>query len=64
MKHDARITHKPTSGGTAAVETIDPGGMHEMVIVIHKDGGRQGSGENGIRDEAQEMNAEPDGCAQ
>src|SRR5262245_43138812 len=38
MEHDARIVYKVTSGGTAVVETIDPGGPHEMVTVIHPDG--------------------------
>lgn len=38
MEHDARIVYKVTSGGTAVVETIDPGGDHEMVTVIHPDG--------------------------
>lgn len=37
-EHDARVTYKVTSGGTAVVETIDPGGDHEMVSVIHADG--------------------------
>jgi hypothetical protein len=35
---DARIVYKVTSGGSAVVETIDPGGPHEMVSVIHADG--------------------------
>jgi hypothetical protein len=38
MEHEARIVYKVTSGGTAVVETIDPGGNHEMVTVIHADG--------------------------
>jgi hypothetical protein len=38
MEHEARIVYKVTSGGTAVVETIDPGGDHEMVTVIHADG--------------------------
>jgi hypothetical protein len=38
MEHEARVTYKVTSGGTAVVETIDPGGPHEMVTVIHPDG--------------------------
>src|SRR5262249_35644670 len=38
MEHDARIVYKVTSGGSAVVETIDPGGEHEMVTVIHPDG--------------------------
>jgi hypothetical protein len=37
-EHDARVVYKVTSGGTAVVETIDPGGDHEMVTVIHADG--------------------------
>src|SRR5262245_23856956 len=28
-EHDARVVYKVTSGGTAVVETIDPGGEHE-----------------------------------
>ncbi len=38
MNHDARVIYKVTSGGSAVVETIDPGGPHEMVTVIHADG--------------------------
>src|SRR5437879_51499 len=38
MEHEARIVYKVTSGGTAVVETIDPGGHHEMVTMIHADG--------------------------
>jgi hypothetical protein len=38
MEHEARIVYKVTSGGSAVVETIDPGGPHEMVTVIHADG--------------------------
>jgi hypothetical protein len=38
MEHEAKIVYKVTSGGTAVVETIDPGGPHEMVTVIHADG--------------------------
>jgi hypothetical protein len=38
MDHEARIVYKVTSGGSAVVETIDPGGEHEMVTVIHPDG--------------------------
>jgi hypothetical protein len=38
MEHDARIVYKVTSGGSAVVETIDPGGNHEMITVIHPDG--------------------------
>ena len=37
-EHEAKVTYKVTSGGTAVVETIDPGGEHEMVTVIHPDG--------------------------
>jgi hypothetical protein len=36
--HDAVVTYKVTSNGSAVVETIDPGGAHEMVTVIHPDG--------------------------
>ena len=36
--HDVKIVYKVTSGGSAVVETIDPGGDHEMVTVIHPDG--------------------------
>jgi hypothetical protein len=36
--HDAVVTYKVTSNGSAVVETIDPGGAHEMVTVIHSDG--------------------------
>jgi hypothetical protein len=38
MEHEARIVYKVTAGGSAVVETIDPGGLHEMVTVIHPDG--------------------------
>jgi hypothetical protein len=38
MEHEARVVYKVTSGGTAVVETLDPGGAHEMVTVIHADG--------------------------
>jgi hypothetical protein len=38
MDHEARITYKVTSGGSTVVETIDPGGEHEMITVIHPDG--------------------------
>src|SRR5262245_33343880 len=38
MEHEARIVYKVTAGGSAVVETIDPGGEHEMVTVIHPDG--------------------------
>ena len=34
----ARVTYKVTSGGSAVVETLDPGGAHEMVTMIHADG--------------------------
>ena len=37
-EHEARIVYKVTSGGSAVVETIDPGGDHEMITVIHQDG--------------------------
>lgn len=37
-EHEARIVYKVTAGGSAVVETIDPGGAHEMVTVIHADG--------------------------
>ena len=37
-EHEARVVYKVTSGGSAVVETIDPGGAHEMVTVIHADG--------------------------
>jgi hypothetical protein len=38
MDHDIRVVYKVTSGGSAVVETIDPGTEHEMVTVIHADG--------------------------
>ena len=38
MEHEARIAYKVTSGGSAVAETIDPGGEHEMVTMIHADG--------------------------
>jgi hypothetical protein len=38
MEHDMRVIYKVTSGGSAVVETIDPGSPHEMVTVIHADG--------------------------
>jgi len=38
MEHEARIIYKVTAGGSAVVETIDPGGEHEMVTIIHPDG--------------------------
>jgi hypothetical protein len=36
---DVRAVYRVTSGGTAVVETIMPGTDHEMVTVIHPDGG-------------------------
>jgi hypothetical protein len=36
--HDARASYRVTAGGSAVVETIDPGGEHEMITVIHQDG--------------------------
>jgi hypothetical protein len=36
--HDAVVTYRVTSNGSAVVETIDPDGAHEMVTVIHPDG--------------------------
>jgi hypothetical protein len=38
MEHDVRANYKVTSGGSAVMETIDPGSPHEMVTVIHADG--------------------------
>jgi hypothetical protein len=38
MEHEARIVYRVTSGGSAVVETVDPGGEHEMITVIHADG--------------------------
>jgi hypothetical protein len=38
LEHDARVVYRVTSGGSAVVETIDPGGDHEMITVIHPDG--------------------------
>src|SRR5260370_37029283 len=35
---DATVTYKVTSGGTAVMETLDPGGEHEMVTGDHQDG--------------------------
>jgi hypothetical protein len=35
---EMRIVYKVTSGGTAVVETIDPGGDHEMITMIYPDG--------------------------
>lgn len=37
-EHEARVVYKVTSGGSVVVETIDPGGEHEMITVIHQDG--------------------------
>lgn len=37
-EHEARVVYKVTSGGSTVVETIDPGGDHEMISVIHPDG--------------------------
>ena len=34
------ITYEVTSGGSAVVETIDPGTSHEMVSVYHDKGGK------------------------
>jgi hypothetical protein len=36
--HETRVVYKVTSGGSAVVETIDPGSDHEMITVIHPDG--------------------------
>src|SRR5262249_24701218 len=36
--HEAAVTYKVTSAGSAVVETLDPGGPHEMVTMIHPDG--------------------------
>src|SRR5260370_10288773 len=38
QKLEARIVYKVTSAGSAVVETIDPGGDHEMITVIHPNG--------------------------
>jgi hypothetical protein len=38
VDHETRIVYKVTSGGSTVVETIDPGGAHEMITVIHPDG--------------------------
>jgi hypothetical protein len=35
---EMHVTYKVTAGGSAVVETIMPGGPHEMVTVIHPDG--------------------------
>ena len=37
-EQESRIVYKVTAGGSAVVETIDPGGDHEMITVIHPDG--------------------------
>ena len=37
-EQEIRIVYKVTAGGSAVVETIDPGSVHEMVTVIHADG--------------------------
>jgi hypothetical protein len=37
-EHEARVVYKVTSGGSVVLETIDPGGDHEMITVIHPDG--------------------------
>lgn len=37
-EHEAKVNYKVTSGGSTVVETIDPGGDHEMITVIHPDG--------------------------
>ncbi len=34
------VEYKVTSGGSAVVETLDPGTPHEMVSVYHDEGGR------------------------
>jgi hypothetical protein len=36
--HEIRVVYKVTAGGSAVVETIDPGSAHEIVTVIHPDG--------------------------
>jgi hypothetical protein len=35
---ESKIVYKVTSAGSAVVETMDPGGNHEMITVIHQDG--------------------------
>jgi hypothetical protein len=35
---DAAVSYKVTSGGTTVVETLDPGGEHEMVTVYNQEG--------------------------
>jgi hypothetical protein len=42
QKMDSRIVYKVTSAGSAVVETMDPGGPHEMITVIHQDGDHLG----------------------
>jgi len=37
-EQESRIVYKLTAGGSALVETFDPGSDHEMVTVIHPDG--------------------------
>jgi hypothetical protein len=37
-EHEVRVVYKVTSGGSAVVETFDPGTEHEMITVIHPDG--------------------------
>ena len=36
--HDAAVTYRVTSGGSAVMETLFPGTEHEMVTVYHQDG--------------------------
>jgi hypothetical protein len=38
LTHEATVTYKVTSGGSAVVETLGPGSEHEMVTVFHQDG--------------------------
>lgn len=38
QEFDAKVNYKVTSGGSAVVETIDPGGQHEMVTIYTMDG--------------------------
>jgi hypothetical protein len=38
VERDVNIIYKVTAGGSAVVETFDPGSLHEMVTVIHPDG--------------------------
>jgi hypothetical protein len=37
-EENIHVVYKVTSGGSAVLETIDPGSGHEMVTVIHSDG--------------------------